>query len=68
MKVCISRNTSEGEYIKIIVSMGSVVLLYLYSDFPADHSDFNVYIRVREKAEAQKSTLNTVNGSLRHMK
>lgn len=57
--------TSGGEYITIIVSMGSVVLLSRYTDFPADHTHFRVYIRAlkkKKKAKAQKSTISTVNG------
>lgn len=53
MKMRISKNTlptSEAEYIKIIVSMGSVVLLPFYSD----HRDFGVYMRA---TKAQKRAL-----------
>lgn len=48
---------SEGEYIKIIVSMGSAVLFSHYSDFPADHIDFSVYLK---KKWRHKRTLLTL--------
>ena len=76
MKMRISKNTlstSDSEYITIIVSMGSVVLLPFYSD----HRDLGVYMRAllkkkkkktKKKRGTKESTMNRVNGFHRRMK